>query len=398
MTTTETPQLTSGDFWGGDPHSALTWLRANDPVYWDANGGVWGLTRYADIKDASLHPELFSSAGGIRPETPATPMMIDKDDPQHLLRRRLISKGFTPRRVADLRPRIDEITHALLDRICERGACEFVSAVAAWLPLIVIGDQLGVRPERYQDLLRWSDDMMAVQGQRADPVRISRMATAMAESREYFTGVFADRRAAPGDDLIGVLVHAEVDGERLDDETLYFDSLLLLIGGDETTRHVISGGLYQLLAERDHWERLRADRSLLPSAIEEMLRWVTPIRNMARTVTRDVTLHGRELRQGQKVLLLYPSANRDEAVFPDPFRFDPARSPNNHLAFGIGPHFCLGASLARLELESVFTALLDRFPDLHLTGPGEPALRPAMFVSGYETLPVSFTPTAPRGR
>ncbi|SHN46489.1 cytochrome P450 [Cryptosporangium aurantiacum] len=396
MTTTEEPQLTSGDFWGADPHTALTWLRANDPVYWDPHGGVWGLTRYADVKYASLHPELFSSAGGIRPETPATPMMIDKDDPQHLLRRKLISKGFTPRRVADLRPRIDEITHGLLDRICERGECEFVSAVAAWLPLIVIGDQLGVRPDHYDDLLRWSDDMMAVQGQRADPVRTARMATAMAESREYFTGVLADRRATPTDDLIGTLVHAEVDGERLDDNALYFDSLLLLIGGDETTRHVISGGLYQLLAERDRWERLRADRSLLPSAIEEMLRWVTPIRNMARTVTRDLTLHGRELREGQKLLLLYPSANRDEDVFTDPFRFDLTRSPNNHLAFGIGTHFCLGASLARLELEAVFTALLDRFPDLHLTGAAEPPLRPAMFVSGYEELPVAFTPTAPR--
>jgi len=395
MATMDGPRLTSGDFWGADPHPALTRLRAEDPVYWDRHGGVWGLTRYADVREASLHPELFSSAGGIRPETPATPMMIDTDDPQHALRRRLISKGFTPRRVADLRPRIDEITHTLLDLVCERGECEFVGAVAARLPLIVIGDQLGVRPERYDDLLRWSDDMMAVQGQRADPVRTGRMVTALAESRAYFTGVLADRRATPSDDLIGVLVRAEVDGERLDDEALYYDSLLLLIGGDETTRHVISGGLYRLLADRNHWERLRADRSLLPSAIEEMLRWVSPIRNMARTVTRDLTLHGRDLRRGQQVLLLYPSANRDEDVFDDPFTFDPARSPNNHLAFGIGTHFCLGSSLARLELEAVFTALLDRLPDLHLADAGEPALRPAMFVSGYEELRVRFTPTAP---
>jgi cytochrome P450 family 142 subfamily A polypeptide 1 len=366
-------------------------------VYWDPHGDVWGLTRYADVREASLHPEVFSSAGGIRPDTPATPMMIDLDDPEHLLRRRLISKGFTPRRVADLRPRIDQITHALLDRVCERGACEFVSAVAAWLPLIVIGDQLGVSPERYADLLRWSDDMMAVQGQRADPVLTARMATALTEYQEYFAGVLADRRATVSEDLIGVLVRAEVDGERLDDDTLFFDSLLLLIGGDETTRHVISGGLYQLLVERDRWERLRADRSLLPSAIEEMLRWVSPIRNMARTLTRDVTLRGRKLRAGQQALLLYPSANRDEDAFDDPFRFDLARNPNNHLAFGIGSHFCLGSALARLELEAIFTALLDRLPDLRLTEPIEPALRPAMFVSGYEQLPVAFTPTAPRG-
>jgi cytochrome P450 family 142 subfamily A polypeptide 1 len=322
-------------------------------------------------------------------------MMIDQDDPQHLLRRRLISKGFTPRRVADLRPRIDQITHALIDRVCERGECEFVAAVAAWLPLLVIGDQLGVEPAHYDDLLRWSDDMMAVQGQRANPVLAGRMAAATAEYREYFAGVLADRRASPSDDLIGVLVRAEVEGQRLDDATLYYDSLLLLIGGDETTRHVITGGLYQLLVEPERWERLRADRSLLPSAVEEMLRWVSPIRNMARTLTRDYTLHGRELRAGQKLLLLYPSANRDEDVFPDPFRFDLARTPNAHLAFGIGSHFCLGSSLARLELEAIFTALLDRLPDLHLAAPAEPRLRPAMFVSGYEELSVAFTPTAP---
>ncbi|TQS42949.1 cytochrome P450 [Cryptosporangium phraense] len=389
------PELTSGEFWGTDPHPALTWLRENDPVYWDASGGVWGLTRYADVREASLHPELFSNAGGIRPESPATPMMIDSDDPQHALRRRLISKGFTPRRVADLRPRIDEVAHALLDRVCGRGECEFVSAVAARLPLIVIGDQLGVAPEDYDDLLRWSDDMMAVQGQRADPARAAKMVTAMAESRAYFGDVFADRRANGGDDLIGVLVRAEVDGHRLDDETLYFDSLLLLIGGDETTRHVITGGLYQLLRNRDQWERLRDDRSLLPGAIEEALRWVTPIRNMARTVTHDLTVRGKHLKRGQKVLLLYPSANRDSQVFDDPFTFDITRAPNPHLAFGLGTHFCLGSSLARLELTSILTALLDRFPDLHLRDETEPALRPAIFVSGYEELPVRFTPTAP---
>jgi cytochrome P450 family 142 subfamily A polypeptide 1 len=392
------PALTSGDFWGGDPHTALTWLRANDPVYWDPAGSIWGLTKHADVRAASLQPEVFSNAGGIRPEVPATPMMIDTDDPQHLLRRRLISKGFTPRRVADLRPRIDEVTHLLLDRVCKRGECEFVSAVAAWLPLIVIGDQLGVRPDRYDDLLRWSDDMMAVQGQRADQVRLERMATAMNEYWAYFAEVLADRRARPSEDLIGVLVRAEVDGRHLDDETLLFDSLLLLIGGDETTRHVISSGLYQLLAQPELWERLQADRSLLPTAIEEMLRWASPIRNMARTVTRDVTIRGRHLKAGQKLLLLYPSANRDEEVFPDPFDFDLARTPNNHLAFGIGAHFCLGSSMARLELESIFTALLDRFPDLRLASDVEPQLRPAMFVSGYEKLPVTFTPTAPLGR
>ncbi|GAA0247788.1 cytochrome P450 [Cryptosporangium japonicum] len=396
MSTVEAPQLTVGAFWGADPHAGLTWLRANDPVYWDEHGQVWGLTRYADVKEASLHPELFSNAGGIRPDQDATPMLIDLDDPAHLRRRKLVSKGFTPRRVADQRARVDQVTHALIDKVCERGACDFVWDVAAWLPLIVIGDQLGVRGDQYENLLRWSDDLMRGQGAQ-DAGLQEKMMVAAAEYGEYLYPILADRRENGGDDLIGVLVRAEVDGQRLDDDTLYFDSLLLLIGGDETTRHVITGGLYQLLRDREQWERLRADRSLLPGAIEEMLRWVSPIRNMARTVTRDVTFRGKELRAGQKVLLLYPSANRDEAVFEDPFRFDVTRTPNNHLAFGVGSHFCLGSSLARLELESIFTALLDRLPDLALADDTEPELRPATFVSGYEGLTVTFSPTAPHG-
>jgi len=396
LTTVEQPQLTSGAFWGADPHPAFTWLRAHDPVYWDPHGEVWGITRYADVREASLHPELFSNAGGIRPDQDPTPMMIDLDDPAHVRRRKLVSKGFTPRRVADQRARIEQITHALIDQVCERGSCDFVWDVAAWLPLIVIGDQLGVAGDQYENLLRWSDDLMRGQGA-DDPGLLEKMMVAAAEYGDYFNGVLADRRANGGDDLIGVLVRADVDGERLDDQTLYFDSLLLLIGGDETTRHVITGGLYQLLREPERWERLRADRTLLPSAIEEMLRWVSPVRNMARTVTRDLEFRGKAMKEGQKILLLYPSANRDEAVFTDPFTFDITRSPNNHLAFGLGSHFCLGSSLARLELESIFTALLDRLPDLRLADPAEPALRPATFVSGYEGLAVQFSPTAKHG-
>jgi cytochrome P450 family 142 subfamily A polypeptide 1 len=390
-------QLTSGAFWGRDPHAGLAWLRANDPVHWDAEGGVWGLTKYQDVREASLHPDVFSNAGGIRPDTGPLPMMIDMDDPQHMRRRKLLNKGFTPRRIRERRPRIETVAHALVDRVCERGACDFVQDIAAWLPLIVIGDLIGVVPEKYDDLLRWSDDLMRGQGRLDDPVVMERTAAAFAEYSEYFGGVLADRRKCPGSDLVSVLLQAEVDGDRLDDDSLLHETLLLLIGGDETTRHVISGGLFQLLAERDNWARLQADRGLLPSAIEEMLRWVTPIKNMARVLTRDVTVGGKRLAEGEKALLLYPSANRDEEVFPDPFRFDITRSQNDHLAFGLGAHFCLGSSLARLELDTVFTVLLDRLPDIRLAAPEEPAPRPATFVGGYESLKVEFSPTAPMG-
>jgi cytochrome P450 family 142 subfamily A polypeptide 1 len=183
-------------------------------------------------------------------------------------------------------------------------------------------------------------------------------------------------------------MQGEVDGQGLDDESLVMETLLILIGGDETTRHVITGGAYQLLHERDRWETLVAERSLLDTAVEEMLRWVSPIKNMARTAMTDAELGGEVIPKGEKLLLLYPSANRDEAVFPDASTFDIRRTPNEHVAFGFGTHFCLGASLARLELRVLFEELLAQLPDLELVDPAEPASRPANFVSGYETLPV----------
>jgi cytochrome P450 family 142 subfamily A polypeptide 1 len=191
---------------------------------------------------------------------------------------------------------------------------------------------------------------------------------------------------------MGILVGADVDGDRLDDHEIVMESLLILIGGDETTRHVITGGAYQLLAERERWEALRDDRSLLPVAVEEMLRWVSPIKNMARQATEELELAGQRVPKGEKLLLLYPSANRDAAVFDDPDTFDIRRSPNEHVAFGFGVHFCLGANLARLELRVLFEELLDRLPDVELADPAEPEFRPANFVSGYERLPVRFSP------
>jgi cytochrome P450 family 142 subfamily A polypeptide 1 len=187
---------------------------------------------------------------------------------------------------------------------------------------------------------------------------------------------------------MSILATADVDGDRLDDEEIVMESLLILIGGDETTRHVITGGAYQLLSTRERWEALVADRGLLDTAVEEMLRWVSPIKNMARTATADVELDGQVIPAGEKLLLLYPSANRDEHVFERPFEFDIRRTPNEHVAFGFGAHYCLGANLARLELRVLFEELLDQLPDLELVDRAEPAYRPANFVSGYETLPV----------
>lgn len=386
--------LVSGDFWGANPHEALTWMRQNAPVYWDANGGVWGIAGYHALKEAAKNTELFSSAGGIRPRVPALPMMIDMDDPEHWQRRKLVNKGFTPRRVREQEDRVREVVDGLIDSVAERGECDFVWDLAAWLPLIMIGDALGVEEGDRADLMRWSDDMLRALVGLDDPEMLEVAANAFGGYMTYAEGVIADRRACPREDLMSVLVHAEVDGDRLDHDSLVHESLLVLIGGDETTRHVISGGAYQLMTHPDQMAALVADPSKIPTAVEEMLRWVTPIKNMARTVTRDIEFHGQQLHEGDEVLLLYPSANRDETVFEAPFTFDIERSPNEHVAFGFGAHFCLGNALARLELKVFFEQLVSRLPDVHLVENVEPPYRAANFVSGYEGMKVAFTPVA----
>jgi cytochrome P450 family 142 subfamily A polypeptide 1 len=399
--TTPPPELTiglaDGTFYAGDPFPAFSWMREHAPAYFDETSGVWGITRYADIKEISKDPDTFSNAGGIRPDGDALPMMIETDAPEHVRRRRLVSEGFTPRRIRDSEDGIRVVCDAIIDRVCEAGSADFVRDIAAPLPMIAIGDMLGVAPEDRDALLRWSDDMLKSLGS-PDPGAMDLAATAAMEYAEYITAVAAQRRRDnQSGDLIGTLVHAEIDGDRLDDQSLIYESLLILIGGDETTRHVITGGMYELLRHPDQMEALRADRSLMTTAVEEMLRWVTPIKNMARTMTRDVELHGETLRRGQKLLLLYPSANRDERAFEEPDRFDITRSPNDHVAFGFGAHFCLGNRLARMEMRIMFDRLLDRLPDLALVDEAEPPMREANFVSGYETMPVTFSPSAPLG-
>jgi cytochrome P450 family 142 subfamily A polypeptide 1 len=381
--------LVDGGFWGRDPQEELAWLRKNAPVWRDPRHGVWGVATYDLVKQVSSQPRLFGNAGGIRPDTDPVPMMIDMDDPQHWQRRKLVNKGFTPRRVRDQEDSIRRTARSLIDAVREREEFDLVWDVAAWLPLIVIGDALGVEPPDREQLLRWSDDLLRGLGSDSEEAITAQMMASVGY-HEYASRVIKARRAAPADDLISVLVHSEVDGDRLDDEEIVIESLLILIGGDETTRHVISGGVYQLLSQRERWEALLRDRNLLGSAIEEMLRWVSPIKNMARTATEETVLAGQRIPAGDKLLLLYPSANRDDSVFEDPMRFDISRTPNEHVAFGFGTHFCLGNSLARLELKIILEELLDRLPDLDLAEKREPPSRPANFVSGYESLPVRF--------
>jgi cytochrome P450 family 142 subfamily A polypeptide 1 len=379
--------LTDGAFYAADPHPRFDWMRAHAPLYWDAGGGVWALTRYADIIAVSRDTQTFSNAAGIRPDQPPMTNMIDLDAPLHRRRRGLVSRGFTPRRVAEHEPRIRTICVELLERARERGRFDFVADVAAWLPLIVIGDMLGIEPADHARLLEWSEAMVMGAGA-TDMAVIMRASAAFGEYIEYQRAVIADRHAHPRDDLVSVLVHAEIDGARLTDDELLMESLLILIGGDETTRHVLSGGMYELLRHPDQLRALARDPRGVPCAVEEMLRWVSPIQNMARSAARDVELHGQRVAAGQKILLLYPAANRDPAVFRQPHDFDATRAPNEHIAFGIGAHFCLGANLARLELRVFFEELVRRLPGLVLDSPDVPR-RPSNFICGIERLPVA---------
>ena len=383
-----------------DPHPQFRWLREHAPVYWDetADGGLWGVARYDDIMEVSRPAELFCSGKSSRPERDSwIPSMINFDDPHHKRRRNLVNRGFTPRRVAAHEPMLRKLTAELLDAVSPRGECEFVSEVAQWIPMAVIGDMLGMPRENHGELLRWSDELLGggeVATIADDNERRARQASVALEYWSFARAVIADRKANPRDDLISILVSAELDGDRLSEEEILQESLLILIGGDETTRHVITGGLLALIQNPEQKRKLAADpKRLMLTAVEEMLRWVSPIQNMNRTVTRDTTLHGQKLRAGDRLLLLYPSGNRDTSEFTEPDRFDLTRDPNRHVAFGgFGTHHCLGATLARLELRVLFEELLRRFPDIELAA-GEPLpIRPSNFIVGLERMPVRFTP------
>lgn len=374
-----------------EPEERWAWMRANAPVYWDDVHGIWGLASHEHVSAASRDTQTFCSGKGSRPES-SVPSMINMDGDEHSFRRGIVKRGFTVRRVQDHEPFLRSTVTRLLDGVCERGSCDIVTEVATPLPMAMIGELMGLPEQDHEQLLHWSD-LFATGG----PAVRDEVEQAVRDWVDYIMRIVNDRRAAgPADDLVSLAVHAaDAHGRMLTDADLIFETMLVLVGGDETTRHVVSGGLDALLRHPDQLALVREDRSLLPMAIEEMLRWVTPVKNMNRTATRDVELGGMLIRKDDRVLLLYPSANRDEAVFVDPERFDVRRDPNPHVAFGAyGRHHCLGAQLARLELRVLFEELLDRLPDIHLAvADAPPRERRGNFVLGLEALRVEFTPT-----
>ncbi|MEO0493850.1 MAG: cytochrome P450 [Actinomycetota bacterium] len=370
-----------------DPFERMAWMRENAPVYWDDETGLWAITRHEDIQRVEADHETFCSGKGSRPEV-SLPSMIDNDPPDHTRRRRLVSSGFTPRRVAGHEDFLRETVAELIDNVIDRGECDFVNDIAKSIPLRMIATLMGLPLADEDKLLHWSD-LFATGA--TDEAFAERVIGAVIEWVEYIVGEMGTRTDPDAEDLISLLMYPE--GEPMSADDLIYETMLILVGGDETTRHVMSGGLEALLLHPEQFQALKNDRSLLPGALEEMLRWVTPVRNMNRTATVDVELGGQKILEGDRTLLLYLSGNRDEEHFgPTAHEFDILRSPNKHQAFGAnGRHNCLGANLARLELTVLFEAVLDRMPDIRLVGPQEKRPeRSGNFVLGLESLPVEF--------
>ena len=381
--------LHSPDFYAGDPYPAYKELRATSPVCWNDVTNFWALLKYEDIRYVSSNPATFSSTNGISIPDPAMPnpvqegSLIFTDPPRHRQLRKLINSGFTRRRVAVLGPKIRDIVRRLLDEVEPGSVHEFAEEIAAPLPTRMIAELIGAPPEDWEQFRTWSDAATGT----ADPEIELEPFVAIGQLYEYFQRLIAARRNEPRDDLLSVLAAAEIDGVRLTDEDLLNFTFLLLVAGNETTRNLIALGTLALIAHPDQCRRLVDDPALIPGAVEEMLRWNSPVVHMARTATTDVEIRGQPIRRGDVVVMLYGSANRDEDIFGgDSEEFKVTRHPNPHIAFGCGEHSCVGSQLARLEACVLFDELLRRCPRLELVG--EVDRMRATMVPGVKRMPV----------
>jgi cytochrome P450 len=387
MAATEAPPLNLLDpAWWVDldrVHEFFTWARQEAPVYRDANG-YWVVTRHADIIEVERRSDVFTSRGSYRANLAMEESnTIALDDPDHMEQRRLVSRRFTPRAVqahADfLRERIDE----LLAAVAGQGRLEVVHDLAAQLPSRLTADLIGFPEDRWEDLQSWSERLMRTDSITLDTDAFTGVVSAITEFNAVLQDIAAERAACPAHDLVSTWVEAGFDPLRLMHETG-----LYIAGGAETTRTAIARGLAALADQPDQWEAAAADPGLVPGLVEEVIRWVTPLNNMFRRVVRDDHIGDQAVKAGERVMLAYPSANRDEAVFTEPFRFDIRRDPNHHLAFGQGTHFCIGANLARLELRMLFDALTQRWTNLRVITP--PDIEPNIFAGAVRRFDLGF--------
>jgi cytochrome P450 len=387
----------------GYPHAEWALMRREAPVYRYERPDVpifWAVTRHADIITVSRQPELFKSGqvlfalmqepGAPAPDETFLRQLLNMNPPEHGEYRSVTSRHFTPRAVQQLAPRLERITAELLDDIADREECDFVTEVSSKLPLAVIAEMFGIPRADWPMMFRLSNAMIGP----SDPeyggsaTIQETLRKAQMEFFTYFMQLIADRRKTPCGDLASVLANGRVNNQPIPDFELLSYFALLIIAGNETTRNATTGGLYALINHPDQMRKLQNNPSLIKSAVEEILRWTSPVIQFARTATADTELHGQKIAEGDLVVMFYPSANRDEAVFVEPNRFDIEREPNHHLAFGIGEHYCLGGNLARLELQVIFRQLAERMESVELAG--EVQRMRSSFVGGIKHMPIRF--------
>ncbi len=386
-----------GTFATGHPWAQYAWLRANDPVHWqpEPDGpGFWALTRYEDVRRVSRQPLLFSSAArGVmmadpNPATSATLslMMLTMDPPQHDRFKLLVSRGFTPRNAQSLAERVAQLATDIVDDVVGAGRCDFVHDIAGRLPSGLIAELLGISRADGERLYDLTETMHTFDASVTPQMR----AAATKEMLQFAAEVAEHKRRQPGDDIASILVQAEVDGDRLTDAEIQWFFLLLVNAGGDTTRNLVAAGMQLLFEHPEERARLTADLDgLVPTAVEEMLRYTTPVVSFRRTAMEDTTIGDRAVSAGDKVVMFYGSANRDEEVFADPDRFDVGRSPNPHVAFGGGgPHLCLGMHVARIEIAAMLREVLTRLPDL--APAGDPVILSSALITGIREMPVTF--------
>lgn len=397
--------------WDATMFARLRWLRENDPVYWAEKSRLWVITKYADVAYVSKNNRLFCSGYGVRPGNPTKLTLIDEDEPRHTRLRGLINKGFTPRMVAKLEESFRQIVRETVDAVADVGECDFVRDIAVPLPLLLIADMIGIRKEDRERFHRWSDMLIAADGNQHRPEVMEKAYQAFLEYSAYVTEIIEDRRRNPREDLVSILAHARDEGiladfdnkvvspvspehQKLANNELIMILVLLLVAGNETTRNAISGGMQLLIENPDERRKLIENPELIPAAVEEMLRLTSPVHSFGRTAIEDTELRGKRIKKGQTVLMIYPSANRDPDEFEDPDVFKVERNPQ-HLAFGIGNHYCLGANLARMEMRVAFGELLRRLPDMEYAA-GGPVLHPSALVRSCVEMKVRYTPESKR--